>query len=316
MPNDYKYKDHTSNWLYAKTDTGSWWAKNPTTGKEYDLTGNTEALTNIANWFPETKTTTQNTTEVVNPNKGGITINTGLGSGKDYVWPMDKNAFTTKITNPSYSVPGEEPVVDTEKKPLSLEDLYRQNQMLYAAQIPLQARALFQRPPVVPDIPYGRTYAAESVSNVAPATAEVNRQAGMANAIGASLGKYGSAGLAMMPGVIANTNTEVNKNMSLIGEAENKRINDQLTANAVADTANSTAAATAELQRLQLQMASNTASQTEKAKAITGITDILTKMANQRTDYYDLASGNNTKAYNFIMNYISSLANTDVTKQG
>jgi len=116
MPNDYKYKDHTSNWLYAKTDTGSWWAKNPTTGKEYDLTGNTEALTNIANWFPETKTTTQNTTEVVNPNKGGITINTGLGSGKDYVWPMDKNAFTTKITNPSYSVPGEEPVVDTEKK--------------------------------------------------------------------------------------------------------------------------------------------------------------------------------------------------------
>ena len=170
---------------------------------------------------------------------------------------------------------------------LTLADLYKQNMMLYGAQIPLQARSLFQKAPVVPQIPYARTYAPESVSNVAPATSEVNRQQGIANAIGASLGKYGSSGLAMMPGVIANTQSEVDKKMALIGEAENTRINDSLKATALADTANSTAQATAELQRLQLQAASNTASQTEKAAAISNITEILSKMANQRTDYYE-----------------------------
>lgn len=187
-----------------------------------------------------------------------------------------------------YGAPG--PVTST-KKELDLEDIYRRNMMLYGAQIPLQFRSLFQGIPVIPQMPYAATRAPALMSNVAPATAEARRQMGTAYSIGASLGKFGPAGLSMMPGVIASTVSEGGRMMGEIGTAEAARINAQEAANVEAANATAQARTAAELQRLQLQLGATSAVQAERTKAISNISEIFTRMAKEGMDYYALREG-------------------------
>lgn len=168
-----------------------------------------------------------------------------------------------------------------------LDKTYKRNMLLYGLGIPMQLRALLQGTPTIGQIPYTHYRSAQSVSGVGPGMNALNQQLGTVYGIGASMGKYGNAGLMLMPGTTANALSAGIAGRQEIDTAELARINAQETANTTALNATAEGKTAAELQRMTLQGTTNKEVQAERTAAAGHIQDILALMANQGTAKID-----------------------------
>lgn len=255
------------------------------------------------NWFEDMGT----------PTKGETVLPTGWGKGIDFlkgITPEQIKSYIDYMNNstfdPTATVTVKEGVLkdignvlekgDNETTTTNLnkfinnnnfdnemDAIARRNAAIYGAEAALQLPPL-QGNYIVSSFPYVTTQAPQSVSMVGPMTAEMNRGLRTAYTIGSRMAGYGPNAANMMPSVQANIADQRLKNQILISTTEGERLNKQSEANTTATNATNTARAAAEMLRLQTQGQYNALAQTEKAKSISNLSQILTNYANMKTD--------------------------------
>lgn len=308
-------------WKIYKDTAGYWYAHNPTTDVYKYFDGTKQAVTEAPGYTADDL----DLTLWKDLNAAGIT-NLKAGAGTTYPEWTPTSTTTTKTTNPTWvDTPGDDLLLTDEQltkdaKPAinvdpnemtaanlkkwspdvpeetsvakdefekNLDATYKRNMLLYGLGIPMQLRALLQRVPEVPPIPYTHYRSPQTVSGVAPEMSALNQALGTSYGLASSLGKYGNSGLLMMPGAIADTLGAGITGRQEIDAAEIERLNTQEAANVDAINKTGEAKTTAEVQRLSLQGSANESVQTQKAAAAGNIQDILGLMANQGTAKID-----------------------------